>query len=226
MAQKTTDRRWPTVVSIVIGLTLLSWGVMSMLQRPPTGGALETDWAAFEPGGDQIYPVTTKLPDGPPMIHLGIDPATGQAIMASCTTCHATRPADPSNGLSGDLDEFHEGMVFSHGNLACLSCHNADDYDQLQSANGVAIAYPQVMTLCAQCHGSQYTDYTHGAHGGMNGYWDRTRGPVQRHTCIDCHDPHSPAFPSMLPTFKPIDRGLNDAGQHNDHPHGTEAGHE
>ena len=95
-----------------------------------------------------------------------------------------------------------------HGDLSCLSCHNPDDYGTLRLADQRAVLYRDVMTLCAQCHGPQYRDYLHGAHGGMNGYWDLTKGPRTRNSCIHCHDPHAPAFPSMRPTFKPRDRFL------------------
>jgi hypothetical protein len=63
-----------------------------------------------------------------------------------------------------------------------------------------------VMDLCGQCHGPQARDYAHGAHGGMTGYWDLSRGPRERNNCIDCHDPHAPAFPKVRPVFAPKDR--------------------
>jgi hypothetical protein len=89
-----------------------------------------------------------------------------------------------------------------------VSCHHPGNYNTLRLADGRSLAYDFVQTLCAQCHAPQATDYEHGAHGGMNGHWDLTRGPRQRKGCIDCHDPHAPAFPSMAPTFKPHDRFL------------------
>ncbi|MCA9290696.1 MAG: hypothetical protein KDA25_06185, partial [Phycisphaerales bacterium] len=103
------------------------------------------------------------------------------------------------------------GMSFVHGDLACYSCHNPDDANTLRRADQTTVAYPDVKTLCAQCHGAKARDYDHGAHGGMNGYWDLTRGPRTRNTCIDCHDPHVPKFPMMIPTFKPRDRFLTPA---------------
>jgi hypothetical protein len=59
--------------------------------------------------------------------------------------------------------------------------------------------------LCAQCHGQQHTAYTHGAHGGMNGHWDLSRGDRLRNHCVDCHDPHAPAFPRYMPMPPPRD---------------------
>ena len=73
-------------------------------------------------------------------------------------------------------------------------------------ADGQAVPYTEVMTLCGQCHGPQTRDYAHGAHGGMNGYWDLRKGGRTRNTCINCHDPHAPAFPLVMPVLPPRDR--------------------
>ena len=105
------------------------------------------------------------------------------------------------------MQQFHQGLAYRHGNQSCLSCHNAGNYDLLKKADGTSLPYPAVMELCAQCHGTQYRDYKAGAHGGMNGYWDLSKGPRQRNTCTDCHDPHSPAYPHVTPVFSPVDRG-------------------
>ncbi|MFG0316567.1 MAG: hypothetical protein ACF8XB_04785, partial [Planctomycetota bacterium JB042] len=125
-----------------------------------------------------------------------------------CSTCHATRPPDRTNARTEDLDEFHQGLVVRHGDGTCLACHDPTDYDRLRRADGRPVAFEDVMDLCGQCHGPQLRDWRHGAHGGMTGYWDLTRGPRTRNHCVDCHDPHAPAFPRMRPTFKPIDRFL------------------
>ena len=91
---------------------------------------------------------------------------------------------------------------------------HADDYDSLKLADGTRVEFTEVMTLCAQCHGQQMKDYEHGAHGGMNGYWDRSRGPQTKNNCVDCHNPHAPQFPKMQPTFKPRDRFLEKETEH------------
>jgi nitrate reductase cytochrome c-type subunit len=62
--------------------------------------------------------------------------------------------------------------------------------------------------LCAQCHGPQARDFQHGAHGGMTGYWDLSKGPRRRNSCIDCHDPHAPKYPAVMPVFPPAESGL------------------
>lgn len=159
------------------------------------------------------FGVTIRKPSGPPRVSTGILDSAGNPVLVSCTTCHATRPPNEENRTSEDMDEFHQGIPLSHGSTSCLSCHNSRDYDSLALSDGRRVEFSDVMTLCAQCHGTQMRDYENGAHGGMNGYWDLKRGPRTRNNCVDCHDPHSPRFPHMVPTFRPVDRFLD---QHHD----------
>jgi len=155
------------------------------------------------------FPTTIRRPTGPPRVATGTTDSHGNAITVSCSTCHTTRPPNSHNKTPADLTEFHAGMKFSHGNVSCLSCHNSVDYDALKLADGTRVEFVNVMKLCAQCHGSQMKDYEHGVHGGMNGFWDTTRGPREKNNCVDCHNPHAPQFPKMRPTFKPKDRFLD-----------------
>jgi formate-dependent nitrite reductase cytochrome c552 subunit len=154
------------------------------------------------------FAVQIRKPAGPPRVVTAVQDAHGALVTVACSTCHTTRPPNPENRTAKDLDEFHGGMAFSHGTVSCLSCHNPNDYDSLKLADGRRVEFTEVMTLCGQCHGPQLKDYEHGAHGGMNGYWDLTRGPRTKNNCVDCHHPHAPQFPKMQPTFKPRDRFL------------------
>ena len=77
----------------------------------------------------------------------------------------------------------------------------------LRLADGAALPYTEVMQLCAQCHGPQHRDYQHGAHGGMAGYWDLSKGGRTRANCIDCHVPHAPKYQPVQPARGPNDRG-------------------
>lgn len=158
------------------------------------------------------FPVQINKPDGPPTVDTGGLDAHGAVVTVSCSTCHTIRQPNHLNKTVKSLDEFHSGMAFSHGTVSCLSCHNSNDYDALKLADGTRVEFTDVMTLCAQCHGPQMRDYQHGVHGGMNGYWDLTRGPQVKNNCVDCHNPHAPQFPKMQPTFKPKDRFLEPPG--------------
>lgn len=165
------------------------------------------------------HPVVIRRPTQTPRVKLGVFDAAGTELTAACSSCHHSRQSSSDNQTSADLQQFHQGLTFRHGAITCLSCHNKDDYDTLALANGRSLPYADVMQLCAQCHGPQTRDYEHGAHGGMSGHWDLSRGPRSRNNCIDCHDPHAPQFPHMKPRFKPIDRFLD-----SDHsPHSKES---
>jgi hypothetical protein len=117
-------------------------------------------------------------------------------------------------------------MYFNHGELNCNSCHAKSDRDLLRLADGSKIPFQETMQLCGQCHGPQMRDYRHGAHGGMNGYWDLSRGPRQRNHCVNCHDPHSPAYPKVEPAPPPRDRFLNSEQSHGNSSHGSEEHHD
>jgi hypothetical protein len=160
-------------------------------------------------GGDARFPVIVNRPDGPPRVDTGILDGLGRPVTVSCASCHANMEPNFTTRSSAQLEEFHLGLHFDHGNMTCLTCHNANNYNALRLADGTEIAYANVQSMCAQCHAPQARDFDRGAHGGMTGYWDRSRGPQVRKNCIDCHDPHAPAFPHMIPTFKPIDRFLD-----------------
>jgi hypothetical protein len=153
-----------------------------------------------------IYPVTIKQPSGPPRVATGALDYHGRAITVACSTCHTTRPANVNNRSGADLDLFHQGLTVQHGTNACVSCHNPTNYDQLHLADNSVVEFTNVVTLCAQCHGMQYRSYQHGAHGGMTGYWDLTRGPRQRNGCTSCHDPHVPKYQGAIPMPPPRDR--------------------
>ncbi len=169
----------------------------------------EVELPARSADSREKFTVSIRRPSGPPRVATGLTDLQGNAVTAACSTCHTTRPPDHENRRATDLDDFHSGMSFSHGTVSCLACHDERNYDALKLADGRRLAFTDVMTLCGQCHGPQMNAYNHGAHGGMTGYWDLSRGPRVKNNCIDCHDPHAPQFPKMQPTFKPRDRFLD-----------------
>jgi hypothetical protein len=167
-----------------------------------------------------VQPERYAPPPGPPIHEVEINqaarltsvgirqPGAAQEVRVACKTCHSLREGESLPTAASDLVEFHQGLVFSHGTLACASCHVVGHHDQLKLADGTTIPMLEVMTLCGQCHGSQMRDYRRGAHGGMRGHWDLSRGPRQRNNCVDCHDPHAPAFIGGHPVLPPRDRFL------------------
>lgn len=152
------------------------------------------------------HPVRIRTPEGPPLVASGKTDPQGRPLLLRCGTCHAVRKPNPGTRTGAGLKEFHQGLHYRHGDLTCLSCHNEKDYETLRLADGTPLPYARSMDLCGQCHGTQLRDYRRGAHGGMTGYWDLSKGPRQRNHCIDCHDPHAPAYPQVTPVFPPRDR--------------------
>lgn len=165
--------------------------------RPDREAALAAARAAFD-----------RSPAAPPRIETNLVDDLGRAVTVSCASCHANLEPDANTNHAANLIDFHEGLEYEHGSLSCLSCHHAEDYNSLRLTDGRAIDFASVQRLCAQCHGPQARDYDRRAHGGMMGFWDDRRGEAVRKSCIDCHDPHAPAMPAMVPTFRPHDRFL------------------
>lgn len=188
-------------------------------------GACQTEENAIE---ENLYaptieegqsPYTEKIhqPDWVGNLKSGASDSLGRSIGIHCDVCHGTSPQAIANlKAESKTQQFHDEIrkkVQKHGNLKCAACHNAPG--QIQSVAHLAdqshIEYPNVIYLCGQCHSSQFRDYQHGLHGGMNGYWDLRRGPRMRNNCVDCHDPHSPQYPQLIPVPPPRDRYFFDA---------------
>lgn len=162
--------------------------------------------AATDGQAPKRHPVTLRPGPATPKLDTGLKDGQGNAITAACSTCHSTTTPNTARNSAHDLFQAHRGLQYAHGNLTCLSCHNAKDYDTLHLADGRSVAFPDVMTLCAQCHGTAMRDYLRGSHGGMTGHWDLSRGPRLRNNCVHCHDPHHPKFPLVRPVLPPRDR--------------------
>lgn len=223
MNQQHTFASWRTVFVAAVMGALAMFAVSQQIRRgdgaasgstllapvsqAPVHNGTSPQSSARSAGG--LYPVYINRPAAPPTLVTDRLDVNGNPVTINCSTCHSIKEPNFQNRATADLDEFHQDLTYNHGALTCLSCHNPNNYDTLRLADGSTLLYRNVMTLCGQCHGPQLRDYNQGVHGGMTGYWDRTRGPQYRNGCIDCHDPHAPAFPLMRPTFKPIDRFLN-----------------
>lgn len=118
-----------------------------------------------------------------------------------CSDCHRVivSPAETYRPLFQ-----HTEILLNHGiNTRCFNCHHLTNRDAFADDSGNPIPWDQPQLLCAKCHGPVYRDWQHGAHGRLNGFWDKTRGPQTRRRCIECHDPHTPPFPPMTPAPGP-----------------------
>lgn len=207
---------WRSILVVSVMLVVAAaamWSSWNRIASSATDNQAESSRAApnHDSTSREYFPVSINRPAGPPAIHTGLLDFNGAPVTIACSTCHSMRMPNVQTRSADALDEFHQGLIYNHGSLTCLSCHNPGNYDTLRLADQSEVQFTDVMTLCAQCHGTQFRDYQHGAHGGMEGYWDLSKGPRTRNNCIDCHDPHAPAFPMMMPTFKPKDRFLEPA---------------
>lgn len=193
--------------------TLTSWGliaaacILAGCQRTESESGNPVHGVVPESAAVSRHPVVIRkppIPQGVPTTTL--DPH-GKPVSLQCSACHSVRAANPTTAQSTDLDEFHQGLKFAHGQLTCISCHAANDhYSTLKLADGRLLSFADSMTLCAQCHGTQYRDYQHGSHGGMTGHWDLARGGRERNHCLHCHDAHAPKYPTFTPVAGPRDR--------------------
>lgn len=195
----------------LIVLTLVAWTLADSTTPDRQSPSHDLSATARDDavGSPTQYSVAINQPAGPPRVATGEFDLQGRPVTVSCASCHANLSPNSRSNSGEKLTEFHQGLAFHHGQLTCLSCHHADNYNRLRLADGRPIDFERVQTLCSQCHAGQARDYVHGAHGGMQGYWDLTRGPRERKNCVDCHDPHTPAFPRMIPSFRPQDRFLS-----------------
>jgi hypothetical protein len=111
----------------------------------------------------------------------------------------------------------HRDMVFNHGlNLRCFNCHNCANLESYVDHDGSAIPGDQPVLLCRKCHGITYHDWEAGTHGRINGAWDARRGAQVKLTCNQCHNPHAPHFPRLIPRPSPSTVGI---------PHFTRGSH-
>lgn len=163
------------------------------------------------PPGPPTFAVEIHVPERLTGVATGDVDDLGRPVRASCASCHSLRDAAPIPTSMAALDEFHQGIQYAHGELPCASCHLAGPTPALHRADGTRVDLRDAIVLCRQCHGPQATDYDHGAHGGMNGHWDRSVGGQTRNHCVDCHDPHAPRFQPSWPVLPPRDRGLTGA---------------
>lgn len=120
----------------------------------------------------------------------------------SCSVCHEGFEGDLSaEALEGE----HANITFDHGaNLLCLNCHNPKNSDAYVYHDGSEIPGDEPNRLCAKCHGPHYREWQNDVHGRVNRFWDKAYGEQRKAKCIECHDPHKPAFPKMAPQRAPV----------------------
>ncbi len=134
-----------------------------------------------------------------------------------CNDCHQSiAPSD----VKKSFFSAHESVNLEHGvNNHCLSCHSRDNREFLVDSHGDDIDFTRSELSCIKCHGVVYNDWVSGAHGRINGYWDKTKGAAEKVTCVACHDPHAPQFKSMEPSPAPVILNYLNSIVQKDEPH-------
>lgn len=146
--------------------------------------------------------VPASATDSTPVRKISFRPEITLAGMTyRCSECHDLFPS-PSE-TDRPLTQ-HQNIKREHGiNNRCFNCHHRTNREAYADDKGDPIPYNQPQILCAKCHGPVYRDWLHGVHGRSNGYWNPKYGRMERLKCVECHDPHSPAFTPMAPAPGP-----------------------
>ena len=126
-----------------------------------------------------------------------------------CNSCHTESIPKLKQGY--DIQKAHWNINVLHApanTMNCTTCHDDGNLNKLQSITSNEISLNQSYKLCAQCHSTQFNDWTGGSHGKKLGGW---APPTIKNNCVNCHDPHKPAFetrwPARLNTQKLIQLG-------------------
>lgn len=118
-----------------------------------------------------------------------------------CMDCHRIIPS-PTETFRRLTQ--HTEINLNHGiNTRCFNCHHLTNRNAFVDDFGQPIPWNEPQLLCAKCHGPVYRDWQAGAHGRINGFWDKMKGPQTKRRCIECHDPHHPPFAAMKPAPGP-----------------------
>lgn len=153
-------------------------------------------------GNTKIVPVIDELEDT-----IFYSPIRSVHIKSfPCNNCHNVSLSQLQADGVKELQKAHWEIEMKHASdltMNCSTCHADNNLEQLTSLTNQSIEIDQSHLLCGQCHSSQYKDWKGGAHGKSKGGW---MNPRISYTCVNCHNPHKPAFlkrwPSRLNTVK------------------------
>jgi hypothetical protein len=117
----------------------------------------------------------------------------------------------------------HSKVILQHGaNRFCINCHHPTNRNAFVDYDGSEIAERDVVLLCAKCHGTIYRDWRNGIHGRQAGLWTASISKRSRLNCIQCHDPHHPVFPALMPAAPPRYPSRASGGRQESVMHGQE----
>jgi hypothetical protein len=124
-----------------------------------------------------------------------------------CNSCHRLFRSRPD--AAPRLVQ-HTEITLNHGmNNRCYNCHDRKDREKLVLMRAIPGTFSQATELCAKCHGPAYRDWQKGTHGKTLGSW-QAGDSRRRLGCTECHDPHSPAYPRIVPLPAPTTLRMGD----------------
>lgn len=169
-----------------------------------------------------LWGKTEPLPEIPPVDPHFLETRTWRASYADLLAadedvdhfdCYLCHEEDKKQQLTYDkmgvlvIPEEHEDIVMGHGthgrNNNCFNCHDDGNLLLLQARDGRELKLQDSTPLCGSCHGPTQRDWESGSHGRTSGFWDHSKGGFTKLRCVNCHDPHSPSFPSRKPAPGP-----------------------
>lgn len=173
------------ITIVVCFLALAAW----FLFGPRVTAIPRTPPVAIVPAEISTAPVRAPLGDVPVAVIAGFE--------MRCMECHGLFESRPETARR--LTQ-HRHIVLDHGlNDRCFNCHDDAQRDRLALRGDKTIPFTQVARLCAECHGPTYRDWQRGMHGRTMGSWDPRSDRQWRLICLQCHDPHSPAYKPFRP---------------------------
>lgn len=192
------------LAAMIAGFLRPAWGQAARTNSPASPAPRYPHLPEVSRPAAQQPPVGTAedrhLDKTPPRATKGLD-LVKMGWTYNCMECHAIIPARWH--YDRPMVE-HQDIRLDHGNNRfCLNCHHPTRRNAFVDYDGAEIPQAEVVSLCAKCHGTIHRDWKAGVHGRLNGFWNAELGPKTRLRCIQCHDPHQPAFPSMKPLPPP-----------------------
>ena len=176
------SRIWIPAVFVLLAI----WFFLGTGSAVPRIAATES----FDPSLIKPGPRRTALLSDPPSIEVA-------GFQQRCSECHGLFESPPET--ERELLQ-HADIRLNHGmNNRCFNCHSRENRDMLILQGTREVGFEDAVQLCAKCHGPTFRDWQKGMHGRTTGSWVGPEEGQKRLLCIQCHDPHSPAFPSYKP---------------------------
>lgn len=151
---------------------------------------------ALPAAGDTAAAATTTGPALPYTVGSRVD----ELFFYPCNDCHGFM--DPNDNVRElDVDEGHPPDLEHGGGLFwCFSCHDQNNYEQLQTPLSKPLSLDASYRVCNGCHSQKFRDWQGGAHGKRAANW---RGERQLFSCVECHNPHRPEIAPRAPQPPP-----------------------